>query len=173
MASILVRLGVALLVTSALVVGASPVAAQSGDQPAWADDLFEDLEGMQSQFNDNIGDTEMSFAEQRVYNQIKGNVVNVYFAGTDVVFSFRMRSDGTITELRQSPRDDASLKMLMTRETAEELAARDSPVPGFVENVRTGERTGDSVEGIVITGEDGELVKRVTWGIINVFKGFV
>jgi hypothetical protein len=128
---------------------------------------------MQSQFNDNIGDTEMSFAEQRVYNQIKGNVVNVYFAGSDVVFSFRMRSDGTITELRQSPRDDASLKMLMTRETAEELAARDNPVPGFVENVRTGERTGDSVEGIVITGEDGELVKRVTWGIINVFKGFV
>lgn len=171
MASILVRLGVALLVTSALVVGASPVAAQSGDQPAWADDLFGDLEEMESKYNDNIGDAEMSFAEQRVYNQIKGNVVNVYFVNTDVVFSFRMRSDGTLTDLQQSPRDDATLKLLMTRETAEDLVARDNPVPAFVENVRTGERTGDSVEGIVITGEDGELVKRVTWGIINVFKG--
>ena len=171
MVSILIRLGVAVLVASALVVGASPVAAQSGDQPAWADDLFEDLEEMEPKYNDNIGDAEMSFAEQRVYNQIKGNVVNVYFVNTDVVFSFRMRSDGTLTDLRQSPRDDATLKLLMTRETAEDLVARDNPVPAFVENVRTGERTGDSVEGIVITGEDGEFVKRVTWGVINVFKG--
>ena len=171
MVSILVRLGVAVLVASALVAGASPVAAQSSDQPAWADDLFEDLEEMEPKYNENIGDAEMSFAEQRVYNQIKGNAVNVYLVNTDVVFSFRMRSDGTLTDLRQSPRDDATLKLLMTRETAEDLVARDNPVPAFVENVRTGERTGGSVEGIVITGEDGEFVKRVTWGVINVFKG--
>jgi len=176
MASTIVRVGVALLVAVALVGGAGSVAAQSSgqsaDQPAWADDLFDDMERMQPQYNSNIGETDMSFAERQVYDRIRGNTVNVYIVETDVVFSFRMTGDGTITELEQSRNDDADLKMLMTRETAQSLADSDNPVPGFVQGVRNGERTDGTVEGIVITGEDGKVVKQVTWGIINAAKGF-
>ncbi|MFD1570876.1 hypothetical protein [Halorubrum laminariae] len=176
MASTIVRIGVALLVAVALVGGGASVAAQSdgqsADQPAWADDLFDDMEGMQSQYNNFIGEAEMSTAERQVFNRIKGNTINVYIVETDVVFSFRMASDGTITELEQSRNDDADLKMLMTRETAESLATSENPVPGFVQSVRNGERTNGTVEGIVITGEDGKVVKQVTWGVINAVKGF-
>ena len=168
----IVRVAVALLVTLALVAGAAPVTAQSADQPAWADDLFDDMERMQPQYNSNIGETDMSFAERQVYDRIRGNTVNVYIVETDVVFSFRMTGDGTITELEQSRNADADLKMLMTRETAQSLADSDNPVPGFVQGVRNGERTDGTVEGIVITGEDGKVVKQVTWGIINAAKGF-
>jgi hypothetical protein len=167
------RTAVALLVIFSVAAGGVPVAAQSSDQPAWADDLFADLQEMQQRYNQNVGDTEMTFAQQQVYNQIKGNVVNVYFVNTDVVFSFYMRPDGTIGDLRQSPRDDASLKMEMTRDTAENLAAQDNPVPPFVEAVQNGRRTGGTVRGIVINGEDGKPVKQVTWTVINTVKGLL
>jgi len=113
----------------------------------------------------------MNFAERQVYNQITGNVVNVYFVNTDVVFSFYMRPDGTITDLQQSRRDDASLKMLMTRETGENLVDLDNPVPQFVEHVQNGRRTGNTVRGIVINGEDGKPIKLATWTVINTVKG--
>jgi len=171
MVSIHVRIVVALLVTLSFAAGGVPVAAQSGEQPAWADELFTDLEDMQPRFNENVGEVEMNFAERQVYNQLTGNVVNVYFVNTDVAFSFYMRPDGTITDLRQSRRDDASLKMLMTRDTAENLVTLDNPVPQFVEHVQNGRRTGGTVEGIVINGEDGKLVKQATWTVVNTVKG--
>jgi len=172
MVSLISRLAVALLVTLSFAAAGVPVAAQSDAQPAWADELFADLQDMQPRFNSNIGDADMNFAERQVYNQITGNVVNVYFVNTDVVFSFYMRPDGTITDLQQSRRDDASLKMLMTRETAENLVDLDNPVPQFVEHVQNGRRTGNTVRGIVINGEDGKFVKQATWTVINTVKGF-
>jgi hypothetical protein len=171
------RAAVAFLVALAAVAGATPAAAQSADQPAWADDLFADLQDMQPRYNANVTDAEMNFAQRQVYNQLAGNAVNVYFVGTDVVFSFYMRPDGTLTDLRQSRRDDAGLKMQMTRDTAEDLVDRPNPVPTFVDAVqngavvrRDGERT---VRGVVINGEDGKLVKQATWTVINAVKGFL
>jgi hypothetical protein len=174
MTSTTVRLAVALLVVLSLTAGATPVTAQSSSsaQPAWADALFADLQDMQPRFNEHVGETDMNFAQRQVYNQLTGNVVNVYFVDTDVAFSFYMRPDGTITDLRQSRRDDASLKMLMTRETAENLVGQDNPVPQFVEHVQNGRRTGGTVRGIVINGEDGNFVKQATWTVINTVKGF-
>jgi hypothetical protein len=173
MVTITSRVAVVLLVTLSFAAMGLPAAAQSGDQPAWADELFSDLQEMQQRYNQNVGDTEMNFAQRQVYNQIKGNVVNVYFVNTDVVFSFYMRPDGTIGDLRQSSRDDASLKMEMTRGTAENLAAQDNPVPPFVEAVQNGRRTDGTVRGIVINGEDGKPVKQVTWTVINTVKGLL
>jgi hypothetical protein len=171
------RIATALLVTVALAGGPLPAAAQSSDQPQWADDLFADLQDMQPRFNANVTETDMNFAERQVFNQLAGNTVNVYFVGTDVVFSFRMRPDGTITDLRQSRRDDAGLKMQMTRDTAETLVAQSDPVPQFVDAVRNGEtvtRDGErTVRGIVINGEDGKPVKQATWTVINTVKGLL
>lgn len=171
MRSTVARVTAALLVTLALVVGATPVTAQSSDQPAWADDLFADLQEMQPRYNANVSETDMNFAQRQVYNQLTGNTINVYFVGTDVVFSFRMRSDGRITDLQQSRRENADLKMLLTRETAESLAAKDDPVPPFVDAVQNGKMRDGSVKGIVIRGEDGKPVKQATWTVVNTLKG--
>jgi hypothetical protein len=169
------RVALALLVTLSLVAGVTPAAAQA-DQPQWADELFSDLQEMQPRYNANVSDAEMNFAQRQVYNQLAGNAVNVYFVNTDVVFSFYMRPDGTLTDLRQSRRDDAGLKMQMTRETAEDLVDRPNPVPQFVDAVQNGKvirRDGErTVRGVVINGEDGKLVKQATWTVINTVKGF-
>jgi hypothetical protein len=165
------RIILALVVTVAAVAGAAPVTAQSSDQPAWADELFADLQDMQPRYNANVTDADMNFAQRQVYNQLTGNVVNIYFVNTDVVFSMYVRPDGTITDLRQSRRSDASLKMLLTRETAENLVDLDNPVPQFVDHVQNGRQTGGTVEGIVINGEDGKLIKQATWTVINTVKG--
>lgn len=174
MTSILSRMAIALLVTLSLAVGAAPVTAQS-EQPAWADDLFTDLQDMQPRYNANVTEVDMNFGERQVFNQLTGNVVNVHFVGTDVVFSFYMRPDGTLTDFRQSGRDNADLKMEMTRDTAEELVAADNPVPQFVNAVNDGRVVQKNdpriVRGIVINGADGKPVKQATWGIINVVKG--
>ncbi|SEA21996.1 hypothetical protein SAMN04488065_2313 [Haloplanus vescus] len=174
MTSTLGRVAVALLVTLSFAAGAAPVTAQS-EQPAWSDELFTDLQDMQPRYNGNVTEANMSFGERQVFNQISGNVVNVYFVGTDVVFSFYMRPDGTLTDLRQSGRDDADLKMEMTRDTAEGLVSADNPVPRFVKAVNDGrvvQKQGPRiVRGIVINGEDGNPVKQATWGIINVVNG--
>ena len=171
------RIVAALLVVLSLVAAPAPVAAQSSDQPAWADDLFTDLEEMQPRFNANVTEANMTFAERQVFDQLAGNDVNVYFVGTDVVFSFRMRADGRLTDLRQSRRDDADLRMSMTRGTAEDLVARENPVPPFVDAVRNGRavrRDGErTVRGVVINGEDGKPVKQATWTIINTVKGLL
>lgn len=167
------RIAVALLVVLSLVATTTPVVAQSSDQPDWADDLFTDIEEMQTRYNENVGDAEMNFAQRQVYNRITGNVVNIYFYDTDVVFSFRMRSDGTITDLRQERRDDGDLKMLMTRDTAEDLVSRDNPVPPFVDAVQNGRETDDTVRGIVIRGEDGKVIKQATWTVVNTVKGLL
>ncbi|WP_299335331.1 hypothetical protein [Haloplanus sp.] len=171
------RIAVAFLVTLSMVAMSSPVAAQSSDQPDWADDLFADFEEMQPRYNENIGDADMNFAQRQIYNQITGNIVNVYLVGTDVTYSFRMRSDGRITDLQQSRRDDADLRMQMTRDTAEDLAAADNPVPLFVTAAqngavvrRNGERT---VRGIVINGADGKPIKQATWTVVNTVKGLL
>jgi len=169
------RVAVALLVALSLAVGATPAAAQSSDQPEWADDLFGELEEMQPRYNANVTETDMNFAERQVYNQLTGEVVNVYFVETDVVFSFYMRRDGTIANLRQSGRNDADLKMEMTRETAEGLVERDDPVPPFVAAVNDGRVVQKNnpriVRGIVISGENGKPIKQATWTVINTLKG--
>jgi hypothetical protein len=61
--------------------------------------------------------------------------------------------------------------MLLTRETAENLVDLDNPVPQFVDHVQNGRQTGGTVEGIVINGEDGKLIKQATWTVINTVKG--
>jgi len=173
MVSTYTRAVVALVVILSAVVASAPAAAQSNDQPAWADELFTDLQGMQERYNENVDPSNMSFAQRQVYDRIKGNIINVYFVGTDVVFSFRMRSDGTISDFQQSRRDDADLKMEMTRETAGDLASRDDPVPAFVDAVQNGRRTGGTVRGIVIGGEEGKPVKQATWTVVNTLKGLL
>jgi hypothetical protein len=161
------------VVLAAVAVPASvvPATAQSGDQPAWADDLFADMQGMQDRYNENVDPGNMTFAQRQVYNQLTGNVINVYIVETDVVFSFRMTPDGTIRDLQQSRRDDASLRMELTRETAEDLAAEENPVPAFVGAVQDGRRTDGTVRGIVIKGERGNPVKQATWMVVNTLKG--
>jgi hypothetical protein len=152
------RLLVIVLAVSVVGAGVAPAQSSGTTNPAWADTLYTDLQGMAETYNGNIGEArdEMGFATREVYNRLTGKTVNVYFHDTDVVFSFRMTSDGRIVDLRDAPRDDARLAMFVTRENAERLAASDRPVDRFVSAVQTGRFVGSdenrTVRGVVIRG---------------------
>lgn len=172
----------AVVVAVLLVASAGGAVAQSGGgdgNPAWADALFSDMQGMAGTYNENVGEAQgdMSMPTRQVYDQLKGKRVNAYFVGTDVVFSFRMTRAGHITDLRPRPRDDAQLAMYMTRDTAESLAAAEEPVGPFVSAVQTGRFVGSgddrTVRGVVIKGEKGRTVEQAKWTVINTAKGLL
>jgi hypothetical protein len=174
------RTAVAAVLAVAVVLSTvpAPVAAQS-DSPAWADDLFADLQTMADAYNRNVDGAraEMDAPTRAVYDQLNGRTVNVYLHGTDVTYSFRVTDDGRVVDLRQGTRDDAHLAMFLTRETAERLTGASNPVPPFVAAVQTGRFVGSgddrTVRGVVIRGESDRLLERAKWGAINIAKGFV
>jgi hypothetical protein len=167
-----------LAVVVVLAAVPAPAAAQS-DSPAWADDLFADLETMADRYNANVDGAraEMNGPTRAVYDQLNGRTVNVYLHGTDVTYSFRVTDDGEVVDLRRGTRDDAHLAMFLTRDTAERLTSAENPVPPFVTAVQTGRFVGSgddrTVRGVVIRGESDRLVERAKWGVINLAKGFV
>jgi hypothetical protein len=171
---------VAAALAAAVVLSAvpAPAAAQS-DGPAWADELFADLQTMAERYNANVDGAraEMSGPTRAVYDQLNGRTVNVYLHGTDVTYSFRMTDDGRVVDLQRGTRDDAHLAMFLTRETAERLTSADEPVRRFVTAVQTGRFVGSgddrTVRGVVIRGESDRVVERAKWGAINLAKGFL
>ncbi len=173
------RTAVLVLAVVVVAAGVAPGAASAQDDPAWSDALFADLESMSETYNANVDDakTDMDGPTRTVYNQLNGRVVNVYLHGTDVVYSFQMTTDGRITDLQQSRRDDARLAMYLTRDTAERLTGADAPVDAFVEAVQTGRFVGNggdrTVRGVVIRGESGHVVEQAKWTGINLAKGFL
>lgn len=174
------RAVVAALLAAAVVLSAvpAPVAAQSG-QPAWADELYTDLQTMAEAYNANVDGAraDMSGPTRAVYDQLNGRTVNVYLHGTDVTYSFRVTEAGRVVDLQQGTRDDAHLAMSLTRETAERLTSASNPVPPFVTAVETGRFVGSgddrTVRGVVIRGESDQIVERAKWGAINLAKGFL
>lgn len=171
---------VATLLAAAVVLSAAsaPAAAQS-DAPAWADELFADLQTMSERYNANVDGAraDMSGPTRAVYDQLNGRTVNVYLHGTDVTYSFRVTEAGRIVDFQQGTRDDAHLAMFLTRETAERLTDVDDPVRTFVTAVETGRFVGSgddrTVRGVVIRGESDRYVERAKWGVINLSKGFL
>ncbi|MGM0590484.1 MAG: hypothetical protein ACQETI_02450 [Halobacteriota archaeon] len=147
-----------LLVSASAGVGV----AQSGN-PAWADDLYDQMSSMVEPYNDNVADANLGVAG----DQLADRRVNVYITSGDetAVFSFYMDADNRITDLQPEAHPDAQLKMTTSKATLESLAASDNPAADF--------RSAVANDDIVIAGEDGHIVEQVKWTVINVVKGFV
>ncbi|UIP00965.1 hypothetical protein Hbl1158_06305 [Halobaculum sp. CBA1158] len=151
-----------LLVTSAAV---APVAAQS-DRPSWSGEVFTQLEEGFGLYNDASGELDLG----PLAGQIENKRVNLYVsdAGETAVYSFRITGDGAIVDLRESPHDDATLRMETDRATIEHIAAAESgdqAANRFTDAVRS--------DDIVPKGERGNVVAQITWGVLNALKGLL
>ena len=146
-------------------VAVAPVAAQS-DRPSWSGEVFAQLETGFDLYNDASGGLDLG----PLAGQIENKRVNLYVSddGETAVYSFRMTGDGTVVDLRESAHDDATLRMETDRETMSNIADADGgdrAASRFADAVRT--------DDIVIKGERGNVVAQVTWGVLNVLKGFL
>ena len=145
-------LAVAVLLVSALAGGA---VAQADD----GDDLYESLEEMVPAYNENADAVDLGPITL-------AGTSNVYIQDGDsvVVYSLTMDDENRITALEESASEDAVRKITTDRATLTDIAAAENPASAFRDAVAN--------DDIVISGEDGQLVEGIKWGVINLFKGF-
>ena len=145
-------LAVAVLLVSALAGGA---VAQADD----GDDLYESLEEMVPAYNENADAVDLGPITL-------AGTSNVYIQDGDsvVVYSLTMDDENRITNLEESASGDAVRKITTDRATLADIAAAENPASAFRDAVAN--------DDIVISGEDGQLVEGIKWGVINLFKGF-
>lgn len=138
--------------------GVGSVSAQSSS-PDWGDQLFVEMESMVGQYN--------AHAEHIDLGPVSlAGATNVYVVDGDeqATYTIYMDSDHRITDIQQGTDDDATRRMTVDRATIGDIASADNPAAAFRSAVESG--------AIVITGEDGHILERVTWVIVNALKGF-
>jgi|AntDeeMinimDraft_5_1070356.scaffolds.fasta_scaffold15261_3 hypothetical protein len=130
--------------------------AQSGADDAG---LYDSLEEMVPLYNDNADSVDLGPIS------LAGSS-NIYIEDGDstITYSLTMDDQNRITELADSPSEDAKRKITTDRATIEALATASNPAAAFRDAVAN--------DDIVITGEDGQTVERIKWAVINAFKGF-
>ena len=150
--------GLQLLVIVGLLVSAATggTVAQSDSGDA---DLYESLEDMVPLYNENADSVNLGPVSISGTN-------NIYIDDGDsvVTYSLVINDQNRITALNDSPSEDAKRKITTDRATIEELTTASNPALAFRDAVAN--------DDIVITGEDGQVIERVKWTVINAFKGF-
>lgn len=153
---------VVVAVASLLVLAgaAGPVAAQS-DGPAWADDVYAQLQTGFDLYNENSDSLDLG----PLSGQLENKRVNLYVSdgAETAVYSFRMTGDGTVRDLDDAAHPDASLRMETSRSTITGIATADNPATALADAI--------VADDVVIRGERGHVVAQVTWGVLNVLKG--
>ena len=150
--SLQVLIVVGLLVSA--VTGSAVAQSASGDAG-----LYESLEDMVPLYNENADSVNLGPVSIAGTN-------NIYIEDGDSVVTYSMviNDQNRITALNDSPSEDAKRKITTDRAMIEELTTASNPALAF--------RDGVANDDIVITGEDGQVVERVKWAVINAFKGF-
>jgi hypothetical protein len=135
----------------------TPLVGAQSSQPAWGDDLFRNAEDMAERYNSFMEGSEPS----RIAKQVAGEKINLVItdrsSGETVTFSFRSDDRVRLRELRQEPRDDATLTMSTDRATIRKINAADRPHIVYKDAIESGD--------IKITGVT--LVNKLKWSAIN------
>lgn len=143
-----------LVVLMSTMTGIVVAQSDSGDA-----DLYESLEGMVPAYNENADSVDLGpislAGSSNIYIQDGESVI---------VYSVVMDQQNRITALDDSPNADAKRKITTDRATIDRLTSADNPAVAFRDAVAN--------DDIVITGEDGQIIERIKWAVLNLFKGF-
>lgn len=145
---------VALLLTTALTGTAVAQTETSSDS------LYQDLENMVPTYNENIDDVDLGPVNL-------AGASNIYIQDGDsvVTYSVTMDSQNHITDLSDSPDENAVRKITTDRATLERIVAADNPAAAF--------RDALVDDDIVITGENGQILEGLKWMVINALKPYL
>lgn len=148
------QLMVVLVVLVSVVSGS--VVAQSDNADG---DLYQSLEDMVPVYNENADSVNLGPISLAGAN-------NLYIQDGDsvIIYSLVMDKENRITALTDSPDADAKRKITTDRATIDRLTSADNPAVSF--------RNAVANDDIVITGEDGQIIEKFKWVVLNLFKGF-
>jgi hypothetical protein len=146
----------ALFVVTSSVPGT--VVAQS-DDPAWADDLFAEMQSMVDPYNERAGSLDLPVGNgllenARITAEISDDADNTAF--------YRIETNGQkeITSLERGEHPDPTLRIVTTLSAMEDIATAGNPVNELATKVETGEV---QLKGVGITN-------AVTTTVIDVLR---
>lgn len=141
------------LVTS-VVAGGAVAQAESDDEP------FASLEEMVPTYNANIGNVSLGPVSL-------GGTSNIYIedGATTHTYSVTMDKQNRITNLADTPDEDAVRRITTDAATLDTITSATNPAAAF--------RTAVTNDDIVITGEKGKPLEQLKWGVVNALKGFL
>lgn len=120
-----------------LLVSAADLSSAQTEEPEWAADLFETLEAVVIEYNTARERGEIGFGERFVV----GHQVALVVTDEDdaqAAYGFYLDAQGFITGLEPGEHPEATLRVLMSKATAETIGAADDPLAAFREGVRDG-----------------------------------
>lgn len=127
-----------LLALSVLLAGVPAGSVAQSDDPAWADDLYQQLESMVDVYNDNVDSLDLPIGEgllqsARVTVEISDSEGNV------VYYSFETDENKRITSISREAHENPTLRIITTRETMQEIATAQDPVAELGNEVMSGD----------------------------------
>lgn len=146
----------ALVVVTSSVPGT--VAAQS-DDPAWADDLFAQMQSMVDPYNEQAGSLDLPIGNSLLENaRITAEISDD--AGNTAFYRIETNGQKEITSLERGEHPDPTLKIVTTLSAMEDVATAENPVGELASKIETGEV---QLKGVGITN-------AVTTTIIDVLR---
>jgi hypothetical protein len=116
------RIGLFAVLAVSLLGGAGVAGA---DQPAWADDLFGEMEEAADEYNDHAAADERGVVERWL---LRGARVDVLVRGegdATAAYSFRIDDRYRVTDLRRGTHDDPTLRVKTSRAVVRRVTAAD------------------------------------------------
>lgn len=129
----------AVLLATVIVTSAVPgtVVAQS-DDPAWADDLFAEMQSMVDPYNEQAGSLDLPIGNSLLENaRITAEISDD--AGNTAFYRIETNGQKEITSLERGEHPDPTLKIVTTRSAMEDIAGAANPVDELATKIETGE----------------------------------
>lgn len=161
---------VSLLLVFSLVASASAGVSAQSDQPAWAQETFDEFSGMVDMFNAQVSDVDFGPAEGR----LAGKTANVFVESSDgtATMSFSMNEQQQITDLSLGTVEDADIDVRTDRETLDAIVNSENPPATFRDAYQDGRITIKSSGGFVGSLSSGRIVDWAFWTAADLFKSF-
>ena len=151
----------ALVVLAAVPVG---TVAQS-DDPAWADDLFTEMESMVGVYNDNVDSLDLPIGESLLQNaRITAEISDD--AGNVAYYSIETDGDKRITSLEREEHEDPTLRIVTTLDAMEEIATANDPVSELGAKIASGEV---SLQGVTFTNAMLTTALDIVRSVVDLF----
>lgn len=127
------------VVMAVLLVVAAGAGGQT-DQPEWSEEIFSKFENIVAEYNDKRERGEINLG--RAQKLLHDRTVNLHVSdkdGSRAMYSFRMDKRGRMVDLKRETRADASLRMITTRQTINDIAEAGDRPAAFRSAVRQGD----------------------------------
>mgnify|MGYP006297211263 FL=1 len=139
---------VASLVLLAVVLVAAGGALAGADDPAWADDVHEDLERGAATHNAWVDREDPQFVGDRLVRNERATVTVDGEGGGEAVYSLRTDEEMRVTGVERGPARDETTRVFASKPALERVLRSENPATAFGDAVAAGDIRVERVVGV-------------------------